>query len=309
MNTNTLPDQWALINPTLADLSRVTNFIRACDIAFFGEPDTSEADIEYEWNRTGFDVQRDAWLLIDPSNAIAGYTDFYHHETDLYINHNTAFLPGKADPIPKDLFYQMGMQRGREELQPGGRIRTISIREETSRMLEELGFHAIQVQYRMQIDFSGQPENPDWPAGYKITPFDREKHARAVYEVIETAFQELPHREGNSFEGWVRFILDRSDFDPALLFMVTKGDEVAGVAVGFDNPMGGWVKQLAVKKSHRGQKIALNLLRHAFTVFYNQGRSSVALTVDSENATGAPQLYLRAGMKQIEKYVTYVKEV
>jgi GNAT superfamily N-acetyltransferase len=309
MSINTLPDHWTLVNPTPADLTRVTNFVRACDIAFFGEPDTSEADMEYEWNRSGFDVRRYAWLLIDPSNEIAGYTDFYQHDSDLYINHNTAFLPGKADPIPKDLFYRMGMQRGKENLQPGGRIRTISLREETSRMLEELGFHAIQVQYRMQIDFTGPPDKPEWPAGYQLTPFNRDKHAREVYEVIETAFQELPHREGNSFEGWGHFVLERSDFDPAFLFMITKDEEVAGVAIGFNNPMGGWVKQLAVKKSHRGQHLALNLLRHAFTVFYEQGCSLVALTVDSENATGAPQLYLRAGMKQIEKYVTYVKEV
>lgn len=309
MELISLPDRWTFVHPEMSDLARVTSFIRACDTAYFGEPDTTEGDIEYEWRRTGFDVQRDAWLLLNPAGEIAGYTDFYHHDHDLYINHNTAFLPGMADPISPDLFYRMGVIRGRKLLHAGDRVRTISLREETNTLLETLGFHPIQVQYRMRIDFHEPPEKPDWPAGYQVTPFDRSRHAREVYEVIETAFQELPHREGNTYEGWVNFILERTDFDPAFLFMVTKGNEVAGVAVGFDNPLGGWIRQLAVKKSHRGQRLALNLLRHAFTVFYNQGRTSVALTVDSENATGAPQLYLRAGMKQNEKYVTYIKEI
>jgi ribosomal protein S18 acetylase RimI-like enzyme len=240
---------------------------------------------------------------------IAGYTDFYHHDQDVYINHNTNFLPGRADDITPTLFYQMGLERARKVLPPGGRARTISVREETNLMLESLSFHPIQVQYRMHIDFHQPPEPPSWPMGYQVTAFDRQTHAREVYEVIETAFQELPHREGNSYEGWVHFILERSDFNPSLLFMVTIGEEIAGVAVGFDNPISGWIRQLAVKKSHRGTQIALNLLRHAFVAFHRRGRTSVGLTVDSENMTGAPQLYLRAGMRQTEKYVTYVREI
>ncbi len=306
MDTFSLPTGWQIVQPSHSDLTGVTNFIRACDTAYFGKPDTTESDLDYEWKRTGFVVERDAFLLIDPSGEIAGYTDFYHHGQDVYINHNTHLLPGRADAISPAIFYRMGLERARKVLSPGGRARTISLREETHHLLEGLGFHPIQVQYRMHIDFNQPPEPPSWPKGYQVTAFDRPKHAREVYEVIETAFQELPHREGNSFEGWVHFILERSDFDPSLLFMVTMGEEIAGVAVGFDDPLGGWIRQLAVKRSHRGKQIALNLLRHAFGEFHRRGRTSVGLTVDSENMTGAPQLYLRAGMRQTEKYVTYM---
>ncbi len=308
MDTIPLPSGWSIVHPTLSDLSRVTQFIRSCDEAYFGEPDTTEADLEYEWRRSGFEVERDAYLVLTPDETIAGYTDYYVHDNELYITHNTTVHPDYLSSMSVVDFYTVGLTKAQKELAPGGRVRTISLRDETNQMLDELGFHSIQVQYRMRIDFDQPPAKPLWPAGYQLTPFSQENHAWEVYEVIETAFQELPHRRGNTFDGWVEFILKRTDFDPSLLFMATKNGEIAGVAVGFDNPIGGWIRQLAVKKSHRGQGVALAILTHAFTEFYRRGRSSVGLTVDSENMTGAPQLYLRAGMRQIEKYITYVKE-
>ncbi len=309
MDTIHLPTGWSIIHPSPGDLSRVTEFIRSCDEAYFGEPDTTEGDMDYEWRRPGFEVERDAYLVQTTDETIAGYTDFYIHDNELYVTHNTAIHPDFLDRVSVVDLFIAGVDRAQALLAPGGRIRTISLRDETNQMLEELGFHPIQIQYRMRIDFDQPPMEATWPSGYRLTAFSQEKHAREVFEVIETAFQELPHRRGNTYEGWVEFILKRTDFDPSLLFMATKDGEIAGVAVGFDNPIGGWIRQLAVKKSHRGQGIALAILKHAFAEFYRRGRASVGLTVDSENMTGAPQLYLRAGMRQIEKYITYVKEI
>lgn len=309
MDNISLPAGWRIIHPALDDLSRVTQFIRSCDEAYFGEPDTTEGDVDYEWRRPGFDFERDAYLVQTSDEKIAGYTDFYIHDNELYVTHNTAVHPDYLDRISvKDLF-SAGVNKAQIELSSGGRVRTISLRDETNRMLEELDFHPIQIQYRMRIDFDQPPKEAIWPSGYQLTTFSQEKHAREVFDVIETAFQELPHRRGNTYEGWAEFILKRTDFDPSLLFMATKDGEIVGVAVGFDNPIGGWIRQLAVKKSHRGQGIAMAILKHAFVEFYRRGRSSVGLTVDSENLTGAPQLYLRAGMRQIEKYITYVREI
>ncbi len=192
---------------------------------------------------------------------------------------------------------------------PIHKLRTISVEPYAEEILVSLGYQAIQTQWRMVYTFTGAESEPTCPPGYQLVPFRPEIHAREVFDVIETAFSELPHRNGNTFEGWKKFILDRSDFSPTLLKMVMLGSEVAGVAVGFDNEIGGWIKQLAVKKAHRGKGLASFLLHQLFYDFYTLGRSDVALTVDSENRTGAPELYLRVGMKPTEKYVTYVLEV
>lgn len=100
-------------------------------------------------------------------------------------------------------------------------------------------------------------------------------------------------------------MLRRDDFDPSLLFMVEKDNELAGCAICYDYPDMGWVRQLAVRRDFRRRGLALALLRHAFCVFCQKGKRKAGLVVDSHNPTGAPQLYTRAGMHPAELLVTY----
>lgn len=305
-----IPAGWKLVHPSLEDLDKVTDYQISHDIAVFGKPDTTQADMEYEWERDGFQVDRDAWMLLSPDGKLAGYTDFWQNEDELYINHMTNIHPDYRHLISPLLFYRMALEKAQV---PGAeavkRVRTISVEPSTEMVLAAEGFTAIQVQWRMVHTFSEPPQPPAWPAGYDLRPFNREVHAREVFEVIETAFSELPHREGNTFAGWQNFVLNRSDFNPTLLKMVVKDDEVVAVAVGLDNEIGGWIKQLAVKKAHRGKGLAYCLLKQLFFEFYLLGRADVGLTVDSENLTGAPELYRKVGMQATEKYVTFEKDI
>ncbi len=306
-----IPTGWKLVHASMEDLDRVTDFQISYDIAVFGKPDTTRADMEYEWERDGFQVERDAWILMTADGCIAGYADFWMHDDELYINHMTNIHPDYRDRVSNTLFYRMALEQAHKSGKGMvKRLRTISVEPYSEDLLAAEGFEPTQVQWRMVYTFDQSVPNPPiWPNGYELHPFDREKHAREVFDVIETAFLELPHRQGNTFENWQSFILDRSDFNPNLLKMVVKGDEVAAVAIGFDSEIGGWIKQVAVKKSHRGHGLASCLLKQLFFEFYQLGRSDVALTVDSENRTGAPELYRKAGMQATEKYVTFVKEI
>ncbi len=308
MNLSKIPSGWRIIAPKETDIEKVTAFFRACDTLYFGEPDTTQADVEHEWNRPGFDLAQNTFLLLTDKGEIAGYSDFLFSGEELYITPNTVIHPDYLGLVNCSLFYRLAEETTREK-DNVSRLRTISVREESSKILIEMGYTPIQTQYRMVRDISGQLDEPALQKGYEFLPFHPGQDAYEVFEVIETAFQELPHRTGNTFEGWQNFIMKRKDFDPALVWTVRKQGEIAGVGVGFDDPIGGWVRQLAVKKNHRGRGIALAILYKAFGEFQKRGRKTVGLTVDSENTTGAPQLYLHAGMQQTDKYVTYVKQV
>ncbi len=93
MNPPQLPSGWELKHPTLSDLQRITDYHISFDIAAFGKPDTTAADIEYEWNRDGFSVERDAWILETPTGEIAGYADYWIHDGEMYIDHLTNIHP------------------------------------------------------------------------------------------------------------------------------------------------------------------------------------------------------------------------
>jgi mycothiol synthase len=309
INHPSLPVGWRFRHPTLADLQRVTDYQVSYDIAAFGKPDTSFADIEYEWERDGFQVDRDAWLVETDSGEIAAYMDIWIHDDEAYINHLTNVHPRNRDQLSQVMWYELAEQIAREYAGSTKQLRTISVESYSEQILVSLGYQAIQTQWRMVNEFDGPVPEPLCPHEYRLVPFVRELHAEEVFEVIETAFSELPHRTGNTYEGWTKFILDRSDFSPELLKMVMYKSEVAAVAIGFDNEIGGWIKQLAVKKAHRGKGLASYILKKLFYEFYQLGRSDVGLTVDSENRTGAPELYLRVGMKPTEKYVTFVRNL
>lgn len=308
MDLNKIPSGWRIVAPMKTDIDKVTNFFAACDTLYFGEPDTTLADVEHEWNRPGFDLAKNAFLLLNDKEQIAGYSDFLFSGEELYITPNTVIHPDFLGLVNCSLFYALAEETARERGNVS-QLRTISVREESSNILVEMEYTPIQTQYRMVRDISGQLDEPVLQEGYDFIPFYPEQDAYEVFEVIETAFQELPHRIGNTFEGWQNFIMKRKDFEPALVWTVRKQGEIAGVGIGFDAPIGGWVRQLAVKKKHRGRGIALAILHKAFREFQKRGRQTVGLTVDSENSTGAPQLYLHAGMQQTDKYVTYIKSL
>ena len=64
-----------------------------------------------------------------------------------------------------------------------------------------------------------------------------------------------------------------------------------------------------MRPSWRQRGIGLALLQHAFGEFYRRGVRTVELSVDSESPTGAPRLYLRAGMEVTKSYLIYRKEL
>ncbi len=121
------------------------------------------------------------------------------------------------------------------------------------------------------------------------------------------AFADLGNGRQQSFEEWERWAIKREGFDPSLWFMVVGGEQISGVVLGYIYPDLGWVRQLAVRRPWRGKGCGLNLLYHAFGVFYRRGLRRVGLVVDSENATGATRLYERAGMHIAQQLDTYQK--
>lgn len=58
----------------------------------------------------------------------------------------------------------------------------------------------------------------------------------------------------------------------------------------------GWIRNLGVVREARGRGLGRLLLRQAFAAFAARGRDTVGLGVDTEKATGAPELHARNGM-------------
>jgi ribosomal protein S18 acetylase RimI-like enzyme len=158
------------------------------------------------------------------------------------------------------------------------------------------------------LELEDAPPAVTVPPGITIRPF-RADDGRAVYEVIEDAFNEWPGRQPTEFEGWSGFVLGHASFAPGLSRLAFDADELVGAAmcIDYDGQDEGWVQQLATKGTHRHRGIARALLQSSFAAYHATGRRRVGLSTDSR--TGALTLYERIGMRVRRTYTSWSKDL
>lgn len=175
-------------------------------------------------------------------------------------------------------------------------------------ILRDRGYELVRHFFTMEIDLQDEPAEPNWPDGIAVRAFEPGEE-RAVYEVDMEAFQDHWDFFPVPFEEWRDYFLGSSDFDPAMWFMATDGDEIAGTALcnAERRPGVGWVNVLAVRRPWRRRGLGRALLLHAFHELRGRGRERAALNVDGENLTGAVRLYETAGMHVAHRDDSYRK--
>jgi mycothiol synthase len=167
------------------------------------------------------------------------------------------------------------------------------------------GYHDVRHFFAMAIQLDAPPAVPDVP----IEEF-REEDARELKAALDDAFQEHWGRRSTSFEAWWERHKANPSFDPSLWFVIRDGDTIAAAARSETNRHGGgYVSALGVRRPYRGRGYAKGLLLHTFREFWNRGLPRVTLDVDTQNPTGATQLYQRVGMSVEMENVVYEKEL
>ncbi|GIG61692.1 hypothetical protein Lfu02_60640 [Longispora fulva] len=136
------------------------------------------------------------------------------------------------------------------------------------------------------------------PPGVAVTGFDEARDAGELFAAFRAAFPADPADEA----AWWR---DRranpaEPFDPALWFVARHGDRIVGFCHGGrhgdrDTTVG-YVGDVGVVPGWRGRGIAFALLTTALAAFAVDGLPTGVLNVDADNATGALELYRKAGM-------------
>jgi len=164
----------------------------------------------------------------------------------------------------------------------------------------------------MQLEMDAPPPAPQWAEGIAVRPFVSGQDEQATYQTDEEAAEDKGYHQPLSYEAWVkRMRMDRDFFDPDIWFLACQEDEVAAVALNlYDrDSRTGWVDHLSVRRAWRNKGIGKALLLHSFAEFYRRGIRDIKLSVDSKSLTNAPRLYEQVGMKTIQQYHIYTKEI
>lgn len=312
---DTFSTEFLVRPPTMSDLEVVHRLFEVCDIAEYGTPDITLEDLRSLWQGPTFNLTTDAWMVIAPGDRLVGYADVQHRQhvrTYTLIRVHPEFA---GQGIEKHLLH-MAEEWAQQQIslaEPGARVSLFSwgssLNNAAQQALLQAGFQEVRRSWRMEIEMSQVPIAPGWSDQVTIRTFVPGQDTRAVYAAIEEAFQDhWGHMEGD-FDEWKHWTISRENFDPTLWFLAFDGGEIAGTSLCTYQADYGWVDTLAVRRPWRRKGLGMALLQHSFGEFYRRGKKNVALTVDSQNLTGATRLYERAGMHVARTYISYEKEL
>jgi mycothiol synthase len=283
-----------------ADAEAIAELVRAYDRANGGEIETDADEVRDDWTSPGFELARDALVAEDADGRLVAYGWVSRRMTEGEIGLDGYVHPDVPDrALGAELFERM--ERRAAEL---GATRLVTGLLGPDRwgaeLLAGLGYERTRALFRMAVDLDAPPAAPAWPEGVVARGF-RPGDESAFHATIVDAFADEWGFEPGTLEEWRAEHVERDSFDPDLWLLALAGDEPVGALVGHTLGAGGFVRLLGVRSQWRRRGLGLALLRRSFASFWERGRRHVALAVDTENPTGAPHLYVAAGMHETHR--------
>jgi ribosomal protein S18 acetylase RimI-like enzyme len=214
------------------------------------------------------------------------------------------------------------VQHGESLLQSTGRTLPKYLRasvsqqnESASRLFGHFELKPVRFEEDLIRNLANLPEEKKNPK-YSIVPWDsaRNEEARSVKNL---AFQDHWGSTPNSSELWLQLVNGSTARLDHSFFAVNQQQEIVGLLLTHryesdDELLGkriGWIDKLATLAEHRKQSIAKNLLAHALHSYKKDGLTHAALSVDTQNPTGAYGLYASLGFELYRGTVTYERQI
>jgi ribosomal protein S18 acetylase RimI-like enzyme len=295
----------AVTNGVAADAAAITELVMALESSLYGRTTFSQADLEEEWSE--IDVEQSVRVVRDGSR-IVGYGVVRERGEVWSVEgfvHPDAFGRGLGKAIATGL-EEDAARAGARKIQND----VFEVDARARRLFESLGYLAVRGFREMRIELQTPPPAPEWPDGLRVTSFEAERDAVDFHAAQEEAFADHWGFRPRDFDRWSKEHLGSERFDPTLWCVVRADDEIAaGTMCAADTYGGGWVHVLFTRRQWRKQGVGTALLADSFGRFWERGEHSVGLGVDTTNATGAFELYERAGMTPLLSWVVYEKEL
>jgi ribosomal protein S18 acetylase RimI-like enzyme len=182
-----------------------------------------------------------------------------------------------------------------------------------NRLLEQLGMAPVRYGFGMKRLCSKSIEPLPLPEGIETRPV-KEEHMRAIFDAESEAFRDHWGYVKPTEKDFERFLADPYH-DPSLWKVAWDGDEVVGMVRNFINKdenenanrKRGYTEDISVRRPWRRRGIARALLIESILMFQQIGMEETYLGVDTENPSGALNLYKGVGYEKDRTWLTYRK--
>lgn len=143
--------------PQSKDLRNVTALLAQYELAEEGSTDYSEATLDADWHRAGFDLEQDAWVIVTAKGQYVGYADIWMCE-HLQIEMRVRVHPEYRQRGIGTLLLRLAEERARvyarratSALRITLRCTISSVNEGARQLLEHEGFAPVQHYWRVSL--------------------------------------------------------------------------------------------------------------------------------------------------------------
>jgi GNAT superfamily N-acetyltransferase len=150
--------------PTIDDLVAVSELLVACDIADYGLTDRTKEDILADWNRAGFNLDTDAWVIVTTDGRLVGYA----HVWPCNAKQNTVFASVHPEYRNRGigmLLLRLAEARAREQINMAPSTQRITLSTSTSHLneaarhlLEREGYTPVRQFWRLIVETEDEPD-------------------------------------------------------------------------------------------------------------------------------------------------------
>jgi GNAT superfamily N-acetyltransferase len=276
------------------DAQTFVDIVTACELEEIGEEAREIEDVWSDWARPGFDLAADTLGVVDGGRLVAVAEVYRGRRADVNVHPEH-----RGRGVGAFLMHWTWEQARRHGSALVGESVPDANRAAVA-LFEANGYEPLWTSWVLELPVGAPVAAAPPPAGVTLRELRMGEEERAVFQLIEDAFNEWPDRTPSSYEEWAPGVVGRSGFEPWQLLVATTRDaagheEIAGAAYLIIAGDEGWVDQLAVRRDQRGRGLGRALLTASFAAARARGATRFGLSTDSR--TGALGVYERVGMR------------
>ena len=302
-----LPVGYALRAAAEADFDAATGVLNADEIEEAGEVVLGADFLRTQWNRAGFDVETDAWVIVDGTGTTVAYGQAVLEEPAVVASWGAVHPAHRARGLGArllDTIEERAAQLLAGVTDPTFRHSINAGDRAAAGMLSARGLRPVRHFWHMGIDLEGPIEPASGPEGIEVGR-DRSRWSGPPHRCTRSLPRRSPttgattrsrSTSGPTTIGRARTI------DPRLWLLAKDSGLPSARCARTSRASTAGSMRSGSLGSHRGRGIAATLIRWSFASLAGRGVSSVVLNVDAENPTGATTLYERSGMRVIRRW-------
>jgi GNAT superfamily N-acetyltransferase len=292
---------YALRAAAPTDAPAVTELLNEIDRIEIGRPETDLHTVESDLGHPDIDLDRDSWLAFDGPRLVA-YALVWDDSKGERIDADHYVLPDhqRAGELLLGALESRALERARAN---GASKAVLHLHLNSApttdlALIRARGWSVVRRYHVLERALrTGEDLPPEPPAGVRVRACAEEADRKQAHALYQTSFAEHFDFQPRPYDTWLHDIhADRLDWSLVWLVSVEDLGDVGFLIARDDREAMGWIRSVGVVPEARGRGLGGLLLRQAFAAFAARGRDTVGLGVDTENATGAPELYARNGM-------------